>query len=228
MIYVAGEILIDQFISEKEETKFPGGAPFNVASNINHFGGDVTFFGSVGKDDNGSFLKKTAKAKKFKKLVLTTPKGRDTTIALVTLKNGERSFKFNRDNGADYILTMKNLEKLNIQKGDIVHIGSLMFSYSRGRKFYYKAVKYVKDKGALISFDVNYRDDIFESNDVAKRIYKKAMKFADILKISNEELDALSNRKTFRGKLKSLTNEMQIVFVSMGENGSSLFYENKF
>lgn len=227
MIHVIGEILVDIFRDGQNEQVFPGGAPFNVASNIKHFGGEATFYGCVGKDEYGVFLKKFARKQHFDSLILKTCSKRTTTQAIVSLKNGERSFKFVRENGADYILSIKNLEKLNIQKGDIVHIGSLMFSYPRGRKFYYKVVEYAKAKGALISFDVNYRDDIFESSEVAKRIYKKAMKFADILKISDEELEVLSNKKTLKGKIKNLTNEKQLVFVSRGKEGSLLCYKNK-
>lgn len=226
MIHVVGEILVDIFRDGLNEQVFPGGAPFNVASNIKHFGGKATFYGCVGKDEYGTFLKKFARKQKFDSLILKTSSRRTTTQAIVALKNGERSFKFVRENGADYVLSLKHLEKLNIQRGDIVHIGSLMFSYQRGRKFFYKAVEFAKAKGALVSFDVNYRDDIFESSETAKRIYKKAMKFADILKISDEELDILSNKKTLKGKVKSLTNDNQIVFVSRGQEGSILFYKN--
>lgn len=227
MIHVVGEILVDIFRDGETEQVFPGGAPFNVATNIKHFGGETTFYGCIGKDEYGTFLTKFARKQHFNSLILKTCLKRSTTQAIVSLKNGERSFKFVRENGADYVLSIKNLEKLNIQKGDIVHIGSLMFSYPRGRKFYYKAVEYAKAKGALISFDVNYRDDIFENSETAKRIYKKAMKFADILKISDEELKILSTKKTLKGKVKSLTNKNQIVFVSRGQDGSILFYKDK-
>lgn len=202
MVHIIGEILVDIFRDGKLEEVFPGGAPFNVASNIKHFGGNVTFYGAVGKDNYGSFLKKFVKKQKFNILLLKTLSSKDTTQAVVSLVNGERSFKFVRENGADYALSIKNLEKLNISKGDIVHIGSLMLSFARSRKFFYKAVEFARAKGALISFDVNYRDDIFESEAQARRISKKAMKFADILKISDEELNILSNKKHLKDKLK--------------------------
>ena len=57
MIYVIGEILVDKFIDGNSVSIFPGGAPFNVACNIASFNGNVTFLGSIGKDNNGKFLK---------------------------------------------------------------------------------------------------------------------------------------------------------------------------
>ena len=222
MVHVIGEILVD-IIVDKEKEVFAGGAPFNVASNIKHYGGNVSFYGAVGKDEYGLFLKKYARKIKFNKLILSTRSSRDTTQAIVTLDNGERHFRFNRDNGADYTLSVKKLEDLNIQKGDIVHIGSLMLSETRGRKFFYKAVKFAKDRGARISFDVNYRDDIFDNESQARRIFKNAIKEADYLKFSDEELFILSKKKRLETCLKSLLNDNQTAFVSLGKKGSLVY-----
>lgn len=228
MVDVIGEILVDIFKDETKCEVFPGGAPFNVASNIKLFGGSSSFYGAVGKDEYGKFLKKYARKVKFDNLVLKTLSKRETTQALVTLTNGERSFKFVRDNGADYALSIRNIEKLNINKGDIVHIGSLMLSFSRGRRFFYKLVDLAKEKGALISFDINYRDDIFENEQVAKRIFKKAMLKADYLKISDEELKVLSKKKKFESSVKDLVKDNQVAFISLGSKGSCVYRNNSF
>lgn len=226
MIHVIGEILVDVIMDGDKKDVFPGGAPFNVASNITIFGGKTSFYGAVGKDEYGKLLKKSAKKCKFDQLIIATPKNRDTTVALVTLTDGERDFKFIRSNGADYVLSLSKLKKLNINKGDIVHIGSLMLSEKRGRNFFYKAVKYIKEKEAKISFDVNYREDIFPNSSSAKRIMKKVIKYADYLKFSEDELVLLTGKKTIKGALANLVNNEQHAFVTLGKNGS-LSYKNK-
>lgn len=225
MIYVIGEILIDKFINGNDVETFPGGAPFNVACNIASFKGNVSFLGSIGHDENGIFLKKYVRKKSYSGFVLSSLKKRDTTIAEVSLKDGERSFRFIRDNGADYVLSMSKVNKLEINNGDIVHIGSLMLSESRGRRTFYKIIKIAKEKGAKISFDVNYRDDIFESASAAKRIFKKAIKECDYIKFSDEELAILTNKKRVESALKALLNEKQIAFVSLGKKGSLVYQD---
>lgn len=228
MIHVVGEILVDIFDEGTSKEVFPGGAPFNVASNITHFGGEVSFYGSVGHDDYGRFLTNYARKTSISPLILKKSSSRYTTQAVVRLSNGERSFRFIRENGADYSLRINNLENLGIKKGDIFHIGSLMLSEPRGRSFFYKAVKYAKEKGALISFDINYRDDIFANEQTAKRIFKRAIKVADILKISSEELEVLSNKKRFKSCIKSIVHEGQTAFISLGSEGSCLYHQNVF
>lgn len=227
MIHCVGEILIDQFNDNGKVEKFPGGAPFNVASNIKKFGGNVSFYGSLGKDSNGNFLKDIAKSMNFKQLVINYPVGKDTTIALVTLKNGERSFKFIRDNGADYQMSFAKFKKLKIAKGDIVHIGSLMLNSKKGLTFANKVIDYAKQVGAYISFDINYRDDIFSSPIKAKHAYMSIASRSDIVKVSSDELNILSKYKSFKNQVKELFNSNQMVFISQGDAGSSFFYKGK-
>lgn len=227
MLHVVGEILVDKFIDGKNETFFAGGAPFNVAANANALGADVSFYGAVGKDEYGKFLKKYARREKFTYLDISYLSKRYTTEAVVTLVNAERSFKFKRDFGADYALNLSHVNKLNISKGDIFHIGSLMLSFPRGRKFFYKAIELAKAKGALISFDVNYRDDIFESSTQAKRIFKKAIAQADFVKLSDEELNVLTNKKRLISQLKALLKPNQTAFISLGKKGSVCYHNDK-
>lgn len=220
MLHVVGEILVDRFIDGNKESAFPGGAPFNVAYNVNFWKHDVSFTGAIGKDEFGKMLASFVRKQHFKINNLSKLSSRYTTEAIVTLVDGERSFKFKRDEGADYAISFNKIAKLPLSSGDIFHIGSLMLSFSRGRKLFYKAINYAKSKGCLISFDINYRDDIFESSSTAKRIFKKAIKEADIIKVSSEEIAVLTNKKTLNSQLKSLFNENQKVFLSLGKEGS--------
>ena len=115
MVLSIGEILVDIFKEKEKETVFPGGAPFNVACNIAHFNGDVAFYGAVGPDEYGKFLSKFASSK-LNNSFIDVIQNRDTTQAVVTLDNGERSFKFKRDNGSDYLLNIKHLDEFDLSK----------------------------------------------------------------------------------------------------------------
>ena len=105
MVLSIGEILVDIFKEGESKSIFAGGAPFNVAANIAHFNGDVAFYGAVGRDEYGDFLKEFA-FKRIKRLFIETKEDKSTTQAIVTLTNGERSFKFVRDDGSDFIVKL--------------------------------------------------------------------------------------------------------------------------
>lgn len=228
MVLSIGEILVDIFIEGDNKLVFPGGAPFNVASNIAHYDGDVSFYGAVSPDEYGSFLLDFAK-KKLPLSYIDVLDNRETTQAIVTLINGERSFKFKRDNGSDYLLNVRHLDKFDLSKISIVHIGSLMLSYLEGRNFFYQACEYIhQHSNCLISFDVNYRDDIFNSEDEAKEIFLTAIKSADIVKFTEEELELLTGHKNVLDCLKSLLNDKQVAVVTLGKDGSIFYSKNKY
>ena len=228
MVLSIGEILVDIFMEGDKKTVFPGGAPFNVAANIAHFNGDVSFYGVVGNDEYGHFLLDFAK-KKIPSALIEVKDDRDTTEAIVSLDNGERSFRFKRDNGSDYLLDINSLKQFDLSKVSIVHLGSLMLSYKEGRDFFDEAVKYIRDNThCLISFDVNYRDDIFNSEKEAKEIFINAIKCADIIKFTEEELELLTKQKDVLNGLKSLLNDNQIAVVTLGKDGSIFYYKDKF
>ena len=228
MVLSIGEILVDIFIEGEKKTAYPGGAPFNLACNIAHFDGDVSFYGVVANDEYGRFLFEFAK-KKLPTAIIEMRSDRETTEAIVTLDNGERTFKFRRDNGSDYLLNINHFKQFDLSKVSIVHIGSLMLSYQEGRDFFYQAVEYIhKNSKCLISFDVNYRDDIFKDENEAKEIFLNAIKYADIVKFTEEELELLSKQKDVLKGLKTLLNEKQIAVVTLGKDGSIFYSKDKY
>ena len=211
MITSIGEILIDRFESDSGVTNALGGAPFNVAVAIKRSGGKSSFVGAVGKDDFGSFIKQNAAKLGLNHLHIEELEGRPTTIALVKLNNGERSFTFLRDNAADYQLSFPLPDF--VDESNIVHIGSLMLSEEEGREFVDKLIKHLKEKNILISFDINYREDIFKGRHDIADIYKHVIDQIDILKISDEEIPIFGEEY-----INSLKNKL--ICLSLGSKGS--------
>lgn len=227
MLISIGEILVDIFKDGNSKTTLPGGAPFNVACNALLYTKGVGFIGTIGKDEDGELLKKTAESKPFKLLILKELSDRYTSKAIVSLDNGERSFKFDRSFGADYIFDIDSIDFSSIKDGDIIHIGSLMLSEKEGREFFFELVKRIKkETDAKISFDINYRDDIFNSEVEAKEIFVNALKEVDILKFSIEEVELLTKEKDLIKGLKFLLNDKQIAVITLGSKGS-IFYHNE-
>ena len=226
MLICIGEILVDIFDDGCRRDILAGGAPFNVACNALLYTKDVTFYGAVGNDDNGRLLINTVNKKGFNKPTIKVLDDRYTSRAIVTLTNGERSFRFERDQGADYVLDINDIDISSLKDDDIVHIGSLMLSYKEGREFFYSLIKRIRAASkAKISFDINYRDDIFSSPTEAKNVFLTALKEADILKFSEEEISLFSNEKDITKALDELLDPYQVAVVTLGSKGS-IYYHN--
>lgn len=225
MVLCIGEILADM-IGRKDGNCvhfdcFAGGAPFNVACGMAKLGTSVKFYGCVGKDEIGAFLLEYAHKVPGLKSDVAEDDTRNTTLAFVTLNDvGERSFSFFRRGTADYALKFDAAMRAAAD-ADIVHIGSLMLSERRGRKFARKIAAGMHRLGKKVSFDVNFREDIFRDREAAKKIYAEWMERADILKLSEEEAELFFGDAKEK-KLLSLSKG-KIVFVTLGERGACLY-----
>ena len=226
MVISIGEILVDIFEDNNKRTILPGGAPFNVACNALLYTDKVSFIGAVGNDDNGKMLIDVVSKQGFVKPYIKVLNDRYTTRAIVSLKDGERSFRFERALGADYCLEINDVDISSIKDEDIVHIGSLMLSYKEGREFFFNIIKKIKENtNAKISFDINYRDDIFNSPSEAKRIFLDALKETDILKFSEEEISLFSKEEDISKALDELLDKHQVAVVTLGSKGSIYYHD---
>lgn len=223
MILSVGEILVDMIGAEKDGTFYyerkAGGAPFNVACAAAKFGADSAFVGCVGDDTVGNFLEKFVKNQGLACAYVKKDTSVNTTLAFVELdKTGERSFCFYRKNTADYRLP--EIPEDIFAQADIVHIGSLMLSEAQGEEYAISLAQKAKAAGKLVSFDVNFRDDIFRDTQAAVAIYKKLIESADIVKFSEDEMDIFTKEY-----VESLTDKL--VCVSLGANGSMWRYQGE-
>ena len=224
MILCIGEILADMIGTVKDGSLYyerkAGGAPFNVACAAKKFGARAGFVGSVGDDLIGDFLVKFANGKDLDGVLINRDSKRNTTLAFVQLdESGERSFCFYRKNTADYILPYVSQQTL--KEADIVHIGSLMLSEKEGLEYAESIAKRVAAERKLLSFDVNFRTDIFRDRDSAVKIYKRIIEYADIVKFSEDEVNVFTE-EYIDGELKN-----KLVCISLGADGSEWRYKGK-
>ena len=196
-----------------------GGAPFNVACALKKFGADVKFVGSVGDDLIGRFLIKYAKDFGMDTTYIHQNPERNTTLAFVELnEDGERSFCFYRKNTADYC--MPDVSDELIKSADIVCIGSLMLADPKCVEYALDIAARAHALGKTVAFDVNYRTDIYRDRESAVETYKKILAVADIVKLSEDELETFTE-----DYVSGLTDKL--VLITLGKNGSEWRYKGK-
>ncbi len=231
-VVTVGEVLCDMTPygkSEKGMSLFecnPGGAPANVLAAVNKFGGSTAFIGKVGKDSFGDFLKNTLKDLDIDITNLCTDNDIPTTLAFVTLDDkGDRSFSFYRKPGADVMLTYEEVDKDKLANTKIFHFGSVSLTSDPARTATLEAAKYAKSCGALISYDPNYRPLLWNDVDTAVQVMRDAAYLADVIKVSEEELELITGETDLSsGAEKLLSMGASLVFISLGAKGS--YYRN--
>jgi fructokinase len=227
MILVIGEILADM-IGEKTDgaltfKAFCGGAPFNVAVGAHNAGAKVSFTGRVGDDPIGRFVLAEAQKANLADLNIQVDGVRNTTIAFVTLTDGERDFAFNRHDTADFHIDADGID-FSKEEISIVHLGSLMLSESNGKILAKTVADKAQEAGKILSFDLNFRSDTYENFDDALRAYAPFVARANIVKFSDDELRLYTGRVNVEEGIKALDRPDALILVTMGSNGSAYFY----
>ena len=75
--------------------------------------------------------------------------------------------------------------------------------------------------GAVISYDPNYRATLWENVETAKREMKSLIPFVDVMKISDEETELLTDEKKPEQAAKVLMEKgVKLVAVTLGKDGA--------
>ena len=228
MILAIGEILADMVGTIENGTltfkAFAGGAPFNLAVNAKHEGASVCFVGRVGKDVVGRFLLDETKKAGFDRTDIQIDDERNTTLAFVSLTEGERNFSFYRHDTADFYLDFEKIDFSSFIDLNIIHVGSLMLSEKKGRDFAKKVAEKAKSLNVKFSFDVNFRSDVYDSVEDAKQAYLSFIEFADIVKFSEEEIELFTGEKDLLKASTKLAKKDKLILVTLGSKGSFYLY----
>lgn len=117
-----------------------------------------------------------------------------TTLAFVQLDSkGDRSFTFYRNPGADVMLTSAEVNRNLIDDAAIFHFGSVSLTADPSRTATLEAARYARQQGKLVSFDPNYRPLLWEHPADAVVQMQEGVKLADLLKVSEEEMQLITN-----------------------------------
>jgi fructokinase len=229
-VVTLGELLIDFSPSGKGEMgnpafeMNPGGAPGNCLAAVARLGGATAFIGMVGNDLFGNFILSVLKDTGIETKGIHQTAKAPTTLAFVSIDDkGERDFSFVRKPGADIMLDKRDISFDLIDNARIFHFGSLSLTDQPARNSTYTAANHARKKGKLISYDPNYREPLWKNRESALRYMKEGLEYADIVKMSEVELELLTGFTevdVYLGMNAILNKGKKAVYVTAGAKGA--------
>ena len=232
-VVALGELLID-FTNVSADAEgyptmaaHPGGAPANFLAALSKFGAKAALLGKVGSDTFGKLLVGTLQKAGIETRGLVMAQDVFTTLAFVTLdETGNREFAFARKPGADTRLSFEEINLSLIDEARVFHFGTLSLTDEPARSATCRAVAYAKEKGKLVTYDPNLRKPLWRDLEEAKRQLLWGLGQADVVKISDEEVEFLFGLGVEEGAKHILDNYgVKLVFVTCGPDGC--FFRNR-
>ncbi|MDM8299634.1 carbohydrate kinase family protein [Collinsella tanakaei] len=223
-----GEVLIDfteAGTSENGMSLFernPGGAPANVLVALEHLGHATAFLGKVGADMHGDFLRDVLESEGIDCSGLIRDPAFFTTLAFVALApTGERAFSFARKPGADTQLAPADLACDTIESSRVFHVGSLSLTDEPARSATLCAIKIAREAGCVLSYDPNYRANLWPSAEAASIQMRSIVTDMDLMKISDEECELMTGHADPAEAASALLAQgPKIVAVTLGGSGA--------
>ncbi|MBV1787686.1 carbohydrate kinase [Marinobacterium sp. D7] len=178
-------------------TRYPGGAPANVAVAVAKLGGRSHFAGKVGQDMFGDCLRDAmANAGVNTDYLLQTTEAK-TALAFVSLdEHGERSFEFYRSPSADLLFRPEEFGSDWFDEPGIFHFCSNTLTEAGIRDTTMAGVAKAHEKGYLVSFDINLRHNLWPSDLDPTPFIWQAIEQTDLLKLCTEELAFLCRNQS--------------------------------
>ncbi len=223
MIIVVGELLVDIF----PDYKRIGGAPFNFAFHLKHFGLPVRFISRIGRDAHGEEILAMLNRNRFQaddiQVDASYPTGR---VQVSFDRAGNPEFDIMPDAAFDHIDFDVSLPR--DEPVDMVYFGSLVQrtpdGFSRLQAFLDKL-----DPQVPFFYDVNLRQGTHQPELIHASLQK-----ADIVKLNEDELAYISREIVQTGvkneaAVFDLMQQYQIRILSLtrGSHGSELFLDSR-
>ncbi|MEO0990311.1 MAG: carbohydrate kinase [Pseudomonadota bacterium] len=229
MILCCGEALVDMLPretpgGENAFAPFAGGAVFNTAIALGRLGAPASFFSGISTDLFGRLLQDAlAESRVDTSLVKTSD--RPTTLAFVTLTNGQASYAFYDENTAGRMLDPTDVPVLPDDVNAVFFGGISLVVEPCARA--YESLMLAEAGRRVLMLDPNVRPGFIRDEAAYRARIERMIAAADILKVSDEDLAWLSGAGSLSdGAATMLKKGPALVLVTEGAKGAHGFTES--
>ena len=225
-----GEALIDFIPHEKGQSlnnvsnflRVAGGAPLNVAAAVAKLGGNAQMLTKLGVDSFGDHILEQVEPLGVDISKVLRTKEANTALAFVSLReDGERDF-------ADMLLNAEEIEEEVFAQGGILHFCSVSLIDAPIKEAHRKAIEFAKRNNCLISFDPNVRLPLWETPEACREAILEFLPFANIVKISDEELEFITGIADETEALNFLLQgDVEVIIYTKGTNGAEFITKER-
>lgn len=228
-IVCLGELLIDMLPAEVGRSLVevsawrpkPGGAPANVAVAAARLGAQSAFIGKVGDEAFGHYLAGVLRGEGVDVGGMRYDGEARTGMAFIAKPDANSyDILFYRNPGADMRLRPDELDREMLAGARAFHFGSISLIQEPSRSATLEAIRAARGGGAFVSFDVNYRPDLW-SRDRARDEVRAVLGSVDLMKVNELELELLAGSiDVARGSQELLAYGPSLCVVTLGSEGS--------
>lgn len=123
------------------------------------------------------------------------------------------------------LLNEADVKEADIRDSVMIHAGSVTLSATPVDKATVRALRLGHEMGKLVSFDINYRNVMWDSKDACTAYVKQILPYVDLLKISDEEVDMLGGEAQVLQAMEDYN--LTVVVETLGSRGARCFFRGE-
>ena len=184
-IFGIGETIYDiLFRNNKPVAAVPGGSVFNGLISLGRAGITSTFVTEIGADMVGQYILGFMQENGINTDYVSCYQGKKTAISLAYLdENNDAKYSFYKD----YPNNRLDFEMPFFEENDIVAFGAYFALNPVLRDKVKPFLQYAKDQGAILYYDLNFRDNHAHEVESLKETFRENFALADIVRGSHED-----------------------------------------
>lgn len=227
MILSCGEALIDMLprtteAGEDAFAPYAGGAVFNTAIALGRLGAPAGFLSGLSTDLFGQRLTAALDAAGVD-TALCIRSARPTTLAFVTLKNGQASYAFYDEGTAGRMIRPADLPALP-ETVEALFFGGISLMVEPGGATYQALMEREAGSGRVMMIDPNIRPSFIADEAAYRARIARMIALADVVKLSDEDLRWLVGGHGLAAAAEAVLAEgPKAVFVTEGAAGAHAF-----
>ena len=228
-----GEALIDFIPDVKGQrlkdvpsfTRVAGGAPANVIGAVTKLGIPSKMLTKLGDDPFGDYIIDVLNDAGIDTSNIERDQEGETALAFVSLAaDGNRDFKFYRKNSADLRYSVEDIPEDILDECGMIHFCSVDLVESPMKEAHKKLIDMAIEKGVKVSFDPNLRFSLWDDLDALKKTVNDFIPYADIVKISDEELEFITGKTDIKDAVPEiLGGRTKYVIYTKGADGAEIY-----
>lgn len=199
--------------------KHLGGAELNIASEIGQLGLKTAMISKIPNNLLAAFIKNQMNASRVSENYLISDTADDSRIGVYYYEYGSYPRKprvvYDRKHSSINNIDIKDVPETMFYNTRLFHTSGITLGLGgNAQKFAIECIRKFKEQGTLISFDVNYRANLW-TGDEARACIEQILPYVDIF-FCSEDTARLTFKKTgtAREMMKSFTEEYPISIVA--------------
>lgn len=234
-ILCVGEVLID-FIGHQEGVlinntrdyhRYLGGSPTNVVMNSARLGLKAALVATVGHDGFGEYIFQRLEEVQVDTNHIQRRNDLATSVIFVSRSSGTPDFLPYRQ--ADYMIEEHQIPRKTLENTQVFHTTCFALCKKPAQTTILKKAEEASKLGCTLSIDVNYSERLWPDKEEALEVIKAYCKFNPLVKISEDDMFRLFEKKLSHEKIFSFFHNegVETVCLTLGSEGVKCSQVNK-